>query len=436
MGQAILKPSRGAAVRVALTLADQGVVSATSFLTGVLVAKLTNKDQVGLYGLGWMAVMIVTELQSALIATPQTVFGPRYDGQRNRQFQGSMLLKLLLLAGFNTLLLAAAALETAIIGKGDLSKVLLALAVGVTALHLCAFARTACFAHLNPLGALLVDLASCSMQLLALGLLWKFNALSGWSAWLVINLTSLPPAIAFLVWWWPNMSFSLAGAKEDFWLTWRQTRWVLASSILWVGGMHLYPAVIEAFASRAEVAVWTVCFAISAIGNPLMYGVMNMLGPQIAHRHARLSIREFQHYAWRAAAAFAAVMSCFALLVTVLAEWLIVHLYGAEYSGHRAVVAMLAFGLAARVPGFVAARGLFVLHRADLELLNNIAPLALMLLLGVMLTDQYGAWGAALSLLLAQCLGSVTRIICFRRIVRQRATDETAEPATALGVMP
>lgn len=431
-----VQPTRsnlGAAARVIFTFADQAVVSGSSFLCGVIVARFTSKEQFGLYGLGMTLVMIAAELQSAIVSTPQTVFGPKYNGERNRQFQGSMLVKLLLLATVNAALLSIGSLNAKLLGKPDLSHVMAALAVGVTAMHLWTFSRVAFFAHLRPGGALLVDTISCLCQLAALWYLKQNNMLSAWTAWGVISLMALAPSLGFLVYWKPKMHFSFAGAKEDFRITWHQTRWILASSILWVGGMHLYPWVIEVVAERSEVAVWTACFAVAAIGNPLMYGVMNMLGPQIAHRHAALPISQFQMYAWRATAAFVGVMAIFALSVTVLANWLMTHIYGAEYGGHTLIVALLAFGLVARVPGFVASRGLFVLQRADLELANNIAPLVVLLVLGVLLTHRMGAAGAALSLLIAQVIGSASRMVCFAKCASAHA-DEQANTVAALGV--
>ncbi|MCS7032835.1 MAG: hypothetical protein NZ561_02445 [Phycisphaerae bacterium] len=423
----------GAATRMFFTLADQAVVSGTSFLCGVIVAKFTSKAQFGLYGLGFTLVMIAAELQGALVSTPQTVFGPKYFGERNRQFQGSMLLKLLLLAALNAALLSIGSAAAALAGDQDFSRVMAALAMGVTGLHLWTFTRIICFSHLKPGIALLVDLITCGLQLGSLLTLWRQGILTAWSAWAVISLMPMMPAAVFLLWWRPKMSFSIAGALQDFAITWRQTRWVLASSLLWVGGTHLYPWVIEVFAERTEVAIWTACFAISAIGNPLMYGVMNMLGPQIAHRHAALPIAQFQLYAWRATLAFTAVMSMFAVAVTLLANWLMVHIYTPEYGGHAHVVAMLAFALVARAPGFIASRGLFVLQRADLELLNNIAPLLMLMALGVPLTSHYGAAGAAFSLLVAQTIGSASRVVCFRRCARARGSA-SADPVAALGV--
>jgi len=423
-----------AVMRVFFTLGDPAIVSATSFLSGMIVAKATSKEQFGLYGLGFTIVLIATELQSALISTPQTVFGPRYSGDRNSQFQGSMLLKLLMLAAFNVtiLLIGAALAQTA--GKHDIARMLAAIAVSVTSMHLGLFVRVTCFAHLNSIGAFFVDLATATLQLATLLTLWHYGVLEAWTAWLAIPLAAFPSAVVFLLFWRTHLRITRAGAKEDFHITWLQTRFVLVSSLMWILGMHIYAWLIEFFADREGVAEWTACLAIAAVGNPLMYGMMNILGPQIAHRHQSLPSVAFRRYMWLASAAFFVVMAGFAVTVTVLADWLMLHIYTPEYVGHTAIVAMMAFGFAARVPGFVASRGLFALNRADLELLNNIAPLVVLAGLGIFLTYRYHVAGAAFCLLLAQVIGSITRLICFESCMKAESQLRESAPTAPLAV--
>ena len=58
-------------------LADQGVSSATNFLTGVIIARACSKEELGLYMLGFSLVLFVTDLQTSLISTPYMVYAPR-----------------------------------------------------------------------------------------------------------------------------------------------------------------------------------------------------------------------------------------------------------------------------------------------------------------------------------------------------------------------
>jgi len=60
-----------------LSLGDQAVASITNFATGVIIARASSKEQFGLYMLGFTLILLVTDLQTSLIATPYMVYAPR-----------------------------------------------------------------------------------------------------------------------------------------------------------------------------------------------------------------------------------------------------------------------------------------------------------------------------------------------------------------------
>src|ERR1035438_208101 len=63
-----------------VSLADQGVASATNFLTGIIIARACSKEELGLYMLGFSLVLLAGGLQTTLICTPYMVFAPRLKG--------------------------------------------------------------------------------------------------------------------------------------------------------------------------------------------------------------------------------------------------------------------------------------------------------------------------------------------------------------------
>jgi len=64
-----------------LTVIDQGIVSAASFLTTVIIGRACAKEQLGLYFLGWSIVCLLMELQNVLIWFPYTALSPRLKGR-------------------------------------------------------------------------------------------------------------------------------------------------------------------------------------------------------------------------------------------------------------------------------------------------------------------------------------------------------------------
>ena len=75
-----------------LSLADQAVASITNFVTGVIIARATSKEEFGLYMLGFTLIMLMTDLQTSLIATPYMVYAPRLKGTEQALYAGSTLI--------------------------------------------------------------------------------------------------------------------------------------------------------------------------------------------------------------------------------------------------------------------------------------------------------------------------------------------------------
>src|SRR5262245_49456340 len=65
-----------------VSIADQGLVSASSFLTLVAISRSVHPEEVGRYALVYAGVMIVTSLQAALVTTPHAA--PRRPRRRLR----------------------------------------------------------------------------------------------------------------------------------------------------------------------------------------------------------------------------------------------------------------------------------------------------------------------------------------------------------------
>ena len=61
-----------------LAVVDQGVVSATAFLSAVIVGRLTSVEEFGTYVLGISLTVIAQDVQAALVATPLMVRGPHW----------------------------------------------------------------------------------------------------------------------------------------------------------------------------------------------------------------------------------------------------------------------------------------------------------------------------------------------------------------------
>ena len=76
-------------------LTDQSVVSATNFLTNVMLARFMGLREFGVFALAWMSVLFVNSLQSALMIAPMMSIGAQAGGEgpapllRRRRLSGT-----------------------------------------------------------------------------------------------------------------------------------------------------------------------------------------------------------------------------------------------------------------------------------------------------------------------------------------------------------
>ncbi len=71
-------------------LADQGMVSAANFVTGIMLARYLGLDEFGRFTLAWMAVVFVNSLQGALIVQPMMSIGPKQSPGEEPAYYGAV----------------------------------------------------------------------------------------------------------------------------------------------------------------------------------------------------------------------------------------------------------------------------------------------------------------------------------------------------------
>jgi O-antigen/teichoic acid export membrane protein len=402
-----------------LSLSDQAVASITNFLTGVIIARASSKEEFGLYTLGFTVILLTTDLQTSLIATPYMVYAPRLKGAAHALYVGSTLAHQIVCSLLAMAVLACVAFAGRFgIGPHGLAPVLSALSAVIAFIMLRECVRRICFADLKLKAVFVFDLCVGLAQVGGLLVLAHFHLLSARTAyWLVGGACG----IAVLSWLWierHSYRFRLDGAVEDLKRNWSFGKWVFASGLLWTGCTNLYPWLLAFFHGTAAAGVFAACVAVVSASNPALLGIQNVLGPKIAHEYAAGGPKALRRLVLKLSATLAVPVS---LLVLALMLWggkLIALLYGSRYAGNGAVVAILAVNLLVTAMGFAFSRGLFAIERANVDFALNFAALAILLTVGLWLVKTHGPLGAALGLVAANIVTSVVKVGMFFKMLR------------------
>ncbi|MBC7785207.1 MAG: hypothetical protein H7144_15335 [Burkholderiales bacterium] len=403
--------------RALLTLSDQAVVSLASFATNFLLlhhfASGAGETHYAYYTLALNLMIWVAEVHATLVFTPHTMLSPRMSGHALRRFHGSTLLHhfgVSMLASIATLIAGFAYRNT----NPEWSHVLVILSAGAILIGLRNYARPYSFTAKKPHIALILDLAVSALQIGGIIALRHADMLNATTA---VAMVAGAAALPSLIWLLLNQSAfapSVAGAINDLKFEWPNTRWVFLSGMVWNAGMQLYPWLILLLGGTLEVALWGACYQLAAVANPLLMGLQNFTGPRIAEAYTERKREDFVSFVYRTALWTSILMIGPAVLLSVFADGALTWISNGKFHGHQAAITLLCAAITLQAITFTLSRGLFALHRADLDLYCNFGPLLLLLTGGTALTHAFGATGAAGSLLIAQLLSTSSRAVLFR----------------------
>jgi O-antigen/teichoic acid export membrane protein len=400
-----------------LSLGDQAVASITNFATGVIIARASSKEQFGLYMLGFTLILLVTDLQTSLIATPYMVYAPRLKGKAHALYGGSTLIHQLVFSFLTMIGLACGAFATRFgVGPPGLGSVLWALAAVVSLVMLREFVRRICFAGLQLRTVFVFDTCIAIGQIGGLLLLAHFGLLSATVAyWLIGSVCGIGAL------WWLRLNrrsynLRLDESVADLKRNWAFAKWVFASGLLSTASTNLYPWLIAFFHGTAAAGVFAACLGVVSASNPILLGIQNLIGPKIAHEFATNGPRALRRMVLKISAGLALPISLLTLVLMLWGGRFIALLYGHRYAGNGAVVAVLALNILITAVGFAFSRALFAIERADLDFWLNVVTIFIMVTLGLALVRAYGPLGAAFGLLGANLVTQTIRAGAFLRL--------------------
>ncbi|HOX07243.1 MAG TPA: oligosaccharide flippase family protein [Planctomycetota bacterium] len=165
----------------AAALVAQGLLSATNFVIGLILARLCSKEEFGIYVLAYSVLLAANGLQAALISRPMTVLSTAYRGGDWDAYMRSMAVAQLILGV--TLAITIAGLSVCLRATGvissDTEMVFLAMSVALFFVQAQEFSRRRLYAGMRAWRVLMNDTCYCLLQLGGIVLLWKL----GGGAW-------------------------------------------------------------------------------------------------------------------------------------------------------------------------------------------------------------------------------------------------------------
>ncbi len=150
-----------------------------------------------------------------------------------------------------------------------------------------------------------------------------------------------------------------------------------------------------------------------------MISIQNFLGPKLAHAYARGGKNALKQVVYQTTILLGVITGACAALFALFGGNLVTVVYGDKFVGLRWVIAFLAVNIFLGALTTSQSYALSTVERSDVNFKINILGLILSMTLGIGLTIQYGALGAALGLGVSNLLTAIVRQIVFARFFKQ-----------------
>lgn len=419
------------ATKGGLAIVDQGLISGSNFLLGILLARWLVPEQYGAYALAFSLFLLLSFLYHSMLLEPMAVFSGSSYHKSLRGYLGALVWIHLAITALTIISLGGAAGVAFLRGEGNgLPGALLGVTIASPCILLFWLARRAYYMELSPARAATGALVYCILLVSGLFILYRSRLLSPLTAYELMATGALVTAAYLFANLRKVLSNSEPGptAREAWNKHWGYGRWALASAVAtWVPYYMYYPL----------LTWWS---GIAQAGQ--LRALMNLALP-LEQSFTALSCL-FLPYAARLAdeegAKGSRVMTQrLTLLFTVgaIAYWgamvpLKTQMFHLLYGGKYLEVAYLIPLVALETTLWSAAFGPTIVMRGmeapQLVFKARMVATAASLIVGLPLTYKYGLWGCMVGIVATNAVGLVMAMVLLRRRV---AAGRTLQPVGA-----
>lgn len=399
------------------SIANQSLVSATNFLTTVIIGRAAGQENLGAFTLAFSVTLLMLSLQDSLICQPYMVRHRRYHGQSLRRLAGSTVVQAAILATVLFLLTLLGALVVALRDSSTSAKLPLALSLAVPFVLLRELARRMSFAHLLMRRAIAVDSIVMSLQLGLLLVLWRVGSLSAASAYMAIAVACASAGMFWLASFRHHVSPPGHRLLADVRRGWTFGRWVLGSQLLTVLSTYLVYWMVAGKLGASASGILTACSAIILLSNPIVFGTCNYLLPRLAAALVEEGHAGMWRVARQATLFLASVMSVFSLVAFAFGDAFLQLVYGAEFAGNATVSGIYGLAILAQVVGSAPDYMLWVKQRPAFSFWSGLLGLGVLAVIAAWLMPIWGLAGAVTAMAIGSALMSAARWLAAWRFV-------------------
>ena len=413
--------------RESWAIADQALVSATNFLTNVIVARNLVIEQFGIFSVAWMALLFISSMQMANIISPMMSLAPKTPAEDRPAYFGALILQELALVGISiVVLLGGLHLISVWRHQPELRMLRYPLCMAVVAYLLQDFVRRYLFTIKQSRRAFIDDAVSCLPQLPLIFVLTRMHWINTPGVLCAVAATSTC-GVLLGVYWLEPVTFSRAALRATTLRQWKISKWLAPSALLTWTSSNFFVVIAPAYYGAVAAGVLRASQNMVAVANIWFLGLDNVMPSEAArrlHENGRpCAVEYLRGMFWK----WGGITFAFIAVLCIAPGFWLTIIYGAKFASYGYLLRL--FGLLYLVifTGKVANAGLQALEYTAPIFWLNLLMTGSSLLVAVPLTKRLGLTGVMLGTIGTQLFMQGMLVVAL--VLRLRYLDRSANRA-------
>jgi O-antigen/teichoic acid export membrane protein len=398
---------------------DQGLISSSNFLIGILLARWLLPEQYGAFALAFEIFLLLALSYQAMISEPMAVFGSSANEKRAREYMGTLLWGHFGLASAIMIVLGISSWVAFKLGASyQLGQALGGVAIAAPCVLLLRLARQGFYIKLAPKAAVFGAAGYCAIVLVGLFAVYQWGRLSAFSAFLLMGIASLVTSVILLRRLRPVLRLRLRSLGEISRRHWVYGRWALASSVLVSSPWNVQYASLSIFSGMAATGALKALlnFYVPVTQTMVAFGLLSLpYASRVYNKEGTTGIRRLaQRLYWT----YSGATIAYWILIVPFRELIISSFYSGKYVGVADLIPWLALASVLSSVGMVQAICLRAIQSPASVFVAYCACSAVALIVGVPATWVFGLRGAVYGVVSSSVAAVLAGFILLRRRTR------------------
>jgi len=410
------------ATKGGLAILDQGLISGSNFLIGILLARWLVPAEYGAFSLAFSVFLLLSYVYQSLLSEPQAVFSGSAYRQCLRGYLKALLSIQLVVTIFGLVLLGGSAAIVYFMGEADgLPGALAGVAIASPCILFFWLLRRSYYMNLAPARAAMGAFIYFVLVVSGLIVAYKKALISPFSAYLLMAIGALATALFLLTQVkkvLPPDACDPPTARQAWHKHWEYGRWALAVSVVtWIPYYMYYP-LVSAFRGMAAAGQLKALMNLSLPMEQSYTALAILFLPYAARVCREKGISSSGPLVRRIIMLFVGGAVLYWGLMIPFRGVVFHVLYGGKYMEVAPLIPYVALGTTMWSAAFGPAILLRAIESPDLIFYARLVASILSLVVGVPATKMFGLWGVVTSIIVANIAAFVISMYILQRKAR------------------